>query len=55
MLGYALGSFIKWAQEQEQDDATLQSLKMRLAENSALAFDKDFRASLAEELQKLLK
>lgn len=55
VLGYALDSFIKWAQEQEQDNSTLQSLKARLAENSALAFDKAFRTSLAEELQKLLK
>lgn len=55
VLGYALDSFIKWAQEQEQDNSTLQSLKTRLAENSALAFDKAFRTSLAEELQKLLK
>lgn len=55
VLGYALDSFIKWAQEQEQDDSTLQSLKTRLAENSALAFDKAFRTSLAEELQKLMK
>lgn len=54
VLGFALGSFIKWAKEQEQDDATLQSLKTRLAENSALAFDKTFRTSLAEELQKLM-
>lgn len=52
VLGFALGSFIKWAKE--QDDATLQSLKTRLAENSALAFDKTFRTSLAEELQKLM-
>ncbi|MFU1803024.1 hypothetical protein ACMWD3_04865 [Gardnerella swidsinskii] len=55
VLGFALDSFIKWTVEQEQDDSTLQSLKTRLAENSALAFDKDFRTSLAEELQKLLK
>lgn len=55
VLGYALDSFIKFAEGQEQDEATLQSLKTRLAENSALAFDKDFRTSLAEELQKLLK
>lgn len=55
VLGYALDSFIKWAQEQEQDNTTLQSLKTHLAENSALAFDKDFRTSLAEELQKLIK
>ena len=55
VLGFALGSFIKWTKEQEQDASTWQSLKTRLAENSALAFDKDFRTSLAEELQKLLK
>lgn len=55
VLGFAIDSFIKWTEEQEQDDATLQSLKTRLAENSALAFDKTFRTSLAEELQKLLK
>lgn len=55
VLGFALDSFIKWAQEQEQNDATLQSLKTRLAENSALAFDKAFRTSLAKEVQKLLK
>lgn len=55
VLGFALDSFIKWTVEQEQDDATLQSLKTRLAENSALAFDEDFRTSLAKELQKLLK
>lgn len=54
VLGFALNSFIKWTVEQEQDDATLQSLKTRLAENSALAFDKTFRTSLAEELQKLM-
>lgn len=55
VLGFALDSFIKWAQEQEQDDATLQSLKTHLTKNSALAFDKAFRTSLAEELQKLVK
>nr|DAM68111.1 MAG TPA: hypothetical protein [Caudoviricetes sp.] len=55
VLGGAINSFIDWAKEQEQDNTTLQSLKTRLAENSALAFDKDFRASLAEEVQKLIK
>lgn len=55
MLNYAISSFIDWAEEQEQDDTTLQSLKTCLAENSALAFNKDFRASLAEEVQKLIK
>lgn len=55
VLGGAIDSFIDWAEEQEQDDSTLQSLKKRLAENSALAFDKDFRTSLAEEVQKLIK
>lgn len=55
MLDYAISSFIDWAEEEEQDDSGLQSLKTRLAENSALAFDKTFRTSLAEELQKLLK
>lgn len=55
VLGGAIDSFIDWMQEQEQDDSTLQSLKTRLAENSALAFDKAFRTSLAEELQKLMK
>lgn len=55
VLGGAINSFIDWAEEQEQDNTTLQSLKTRLAENSALAFDKDFRASLAEEVQKLIK
>lgn len=55
VLGFAIDSFIKWTEEQEQNDVTLQSLKTRLAENSALAFDKDFRTSLAKELQKLLK
>lgn len=55
MLGYAINSFIKWKEEEEQGNAILQSLKKRLVENSALAFDKAFRASLAEELQKLIK
>lgn len=55
VLGGAIDSFIDWMQEQEQDDSGLQSLKTRLDENSALAFDKTFRTSLAEELQKLLK
>lgn len=55
VLGFALNSFIKWTVAQEQDDATLQSLKTQLAENSALAFDKDFRTSLAKELQKLME
>lgn len=55
VLGYAIDSFIKCTEEEEQDDTTLQSLKTRLAENSTLAFDKTFRASLAEEAQKFLK
>lgn len=55
MLDIALDAFIKWTVEQEQDDATLQSLKKRLAENSEFAFDKAFRTSLAGEVQKLLK
>lgn len=55
MLDYAISSFIDWAEEEEQDNSGLQSLKTRLAENSALAFNKDFRTSLAEEVQKLIK
>lgn len=55
MLDYAISSFIDWAEEEEQNDSGLQSLKTRLAENSALAFNKDFRTSLAEEVQKLIK
>lgn len=54
-LSYALSAFIDFASKQEQDSSELQSLKTRLAENSARAFDKTFRTSLAEELQKLVK
>lgn len=55
VLGGAINSFIDWAEEQEQDDSGLQSLKAHLTDNSALAFDKAFRTSLAEEVQKLIK
>lgn len=55
VLGGAIDSFIDWMQEQEQDDSGLQSLKTLLAKNAVLAFNKTFRTSLAEELQKLLK
>lgn len=55
MLDYAISSFIDWAEEEEQDDSGLQSLKTLLAKNATLAFNKTFRTSLAEELQKLLK
>lgn len=55
MLGYALDAFIKWTKEQEQDDSGLQSLKTLLAKNATLAFNKTFRTSLAEELQKLME